>query len=98
MKNQPVTGEIPEGMSQDARETWPSQELIESWLGNALDFELRLGEHTPIPDDPESAAQARGLRDVLGQIGRGAPARTSKPKFRIDAATSSASSPAVSRW
>src|SRR5215204_2140591 len=59
-------GEIPEGMNDDARETWPSEELIKSWLGNELDFEMRLGEHTPIPDDPESAARARRFRDVLG--------------------------------
>ena len=26
---------IPEGMSPDARETWPSRELINSWLGDA---------------------------------------------------------------
>jgi 3-hydroxy-9,10-secoandrosta-1,3,5(10)-triene-9,17-dione monooxygenase reductase component len=76
VKNGPVTraepgGEIPEGMSDDARETWPSAELIKSWLGNELDFELRLGEHTPIPDDPESAARARRFRDVLGLFASG---------------------------
>ena len=76
MKNGPVTtdspgGEIPEGMSEDARETWPSAELIKSWLGNELDFEMRLGEHTPIPDDPESAARARKFRDVLGLFASG---------------------------
>ena len=36
-------GEIPEGMRADARETWPSRELIESFLGD-FDFELRPGE------------------------------------------------------
>jgi 3-hydroxy-9,10-secoandrosta-1,3,5(10)-triene-9,17-dione monooxygenase reductase component len=75
VKNGPVTekssGEIPEGMSEDARETWPSPELIKSWLGNELDFEMRLGEHTPIPDDPESAARARRFRDVLGLFASG---------------------------
>jgi 3-hydroxy-9,10-secoandrosta-1,3,5(10)-triene-9,17-dione monooxygenase reductase component len=82
VKNGPVTddhaqGEIPEGMRDDARETWPSQELIRSWLGNELDFELRLGEHTPIPDDPESAARARQFRDVLGLFASGVTVITS---------------------
>ena len=59
--------EIPEGIRPDARETWPSRELIDSFLGTGFDFELRLGERTPIPtDDPEVAARARQFRDVLG--------------------------------
>ncbi len=70
MNNGPVStsasSSVPEGMKENARETWPSRELISSWLGNELDFELRLGEHTPIPDDPEAAARARKFRDVLG--------------------------------
>jgi 3-hydroxy-9,10-secoandrosta-1,3,5(10)-triene-9,17-dione monooxygenase reductase component len=77
MKNGPVTNDIPEGMSDDARETWPSAELIKSWLGNELDFEMRLGEHTPIPDDPESAARARQFRDVLGLFASGVTVVTS---------------------
>jgi 3-hydroxy-9,10-secoandrosta-1,3,5(10)-triene-9,17-dione monooxygenase reductase component len=81
MLNGPVTketsGEIPEGMSEDAAETWPSQELIRSWLGNELDFEMRLGEHTPIPADPESAAKARRFRDVLGLFASGVTVVTS---------------------
>jgi len=64
-------------MSEDAAETWPSQELIKSWLGNELDFEMRLGEHTPIPDDPESAARARRFRDVLGLFASGVTVVTS---------------------
>jgi 3-hydroxy-9,10-secoandrosta-1,3,5(10)-triene-9,17-dione monooxygenase reductase component len=64
-------------MSENARETWPSQELIKSWLGNELDFELRLGEHTPIPDDPEAAARARTFRDVLGLFCSGVTVITS---------------------
>jgi 3-hydroxy-9,10-secoandrosta-1,3,5(10)-triene-9,17-dione monooxygenase reductase component len=72
-----IQGEIPEGMSPDARETWPSQELVQSWLGNELDFELRLGEHTPIPDDPEAAARARQFRDVLGLFCSGVTVVTS---------------------
>ena len=82
MKNEQVTrdaagDEIPDGMSENARDTWPSQELIRSWLGNELDFEMRLGEHTPIPDDPESAARARQFRDVLGLFASGVTVVTS---------------------
>lgn len=82
MKNGPVTkdmsrGDIPDGMREDAAETWPSEELIKSWLGNELDFEMRLGEHTPIPDDPESAARARRFRDVLGLFASGVTVVTS---------------------
>lgn len=81
MNNGPVTtpasSSVPEGMKEDARETWPSQELISSWLGNELDFELRLGEHTPIPDDPEAAARARRFRDVLGLFCSGVTVVTS---------------------
>lgn len=76
-ENGPVHDEIPDGMREDARETWPSQELIASWLGNELDFELRLGEHTPIPDDPEAAARARRFRDVLGLFCSGVTVITS---------------------
>jgi 3-hydroxy-9,10-secoandrosta-1,3,5(10)-triene-9,17-dione monooxygenase reductase component len=68
---------IPDGMNENARDTWPSQELIDSWLGNELDFELRLGEHTPIPDDPEAAARARQFRDVLGLFCSGVTVVTS---------------------
>lgn len=81
MNNGPVTtpasSSVPEGMNENARETWPSQELISSWLGNELDFELRLGEHTPIPDDPEAAARARKFRDVLGLFCSGVTVVTS---------------------
>lgn len=81
MKNGPVTrpgqSDVPDGMNENARETWPSEELIKSWLGNELDFELRLGEHTPIPDDPEAAARARQFRDVLGLFCSGVTVVTS---------------------
>lgn len=80
MKNGPVTHDptgVPEGMREDAAATWPSQELIRSWLGNELDFEMRLGERTPIPDDPESAARARRFRDVLGLFASGVTVVTS---------------------
>ena len=72
-----IEGDVPEGMNPDARATWPSQELVQSWLGNELDFELRLGEHTPIPDDPEAAARARQFRDVLGLFCSGVTVVTS---------------------
>ena len=72
------SSEIPDGISADARETWPSQELIDSFLGNGFDFELRLGEHTTIPqDDPEAVARARQFRDVLGLFCTGVTVVTS---------------------
>jgi 3-hydroxy-9,10-secoandrosta-1,3,5(10)-triene-9,17-dione monooxygenase reductase component len=68
---------VPEGIREDARETWPSPELIKSFFGNALDFELRLGEHSRIPDDPEAAERARRFRDVLGLFCSGVTVVTS---------------------
>jgi 3-hydroxy-9,10-secoandrosta-1,3,5(10)-triene-9,17-dione monooxygenase reductase component len=64
---------IPDGMSPDARETWPSPELISSWLGDAdFDFEWRPGEGTAVQgDDPEAVAHARQFRDVLGRFASG---------------------------
>jgi 3-hydroxy-9,10-secoandrosta-1,3,5(10)-triene-9,17-dione monooxygenase reductase component len=65
-------------MRTDARETWPSRELIDSFLGTGFDFELRLGEHTPIPiDDPAAAERARQFRDVLGIFATGVTVITS---------------------
>ena len=44
--------QVPEGMRPDARETWPSHDLIESWLGDAMyDFQLRPGEDVVIDAD-----------------------------------------------
>ena len=64
--------DIPEGMSPDARETWPSPELINSWLGDQdVDFEFRPGEDVAVHDDPETVAAARRFRDVLGRFGSG---------------------------
>ena len=65
--------EIPEGMKQDARDTWPSHDLIESWLGDSMyDFQLRPGEDVAVDaDDPEAVAAARLFRDVLGRFGSG---------------------------
>lgn len=63
---------IPEGISPDARATWPPPELIQSFLGDAdVDFELRPGEEVPVHDDPEAQAAARKFRDVLGCFASG---------------------------
>ena len=70
--------EIPEGMSPDARETWPSPELIFSWLGDQdVDFEFRPGEDVAVHDDPEHVAAARRFRDVLGRFASGVTVVTS---------------------
>jgi 3-hydroxy-9,10-secoandrosta-1,3,5(10)-triene-9,17-dione monooxygenase reductase component len=67
-----VGRDIPDGMSPDARETWPSPELINSWLGDQdVDFEFRPGEDVAVHDDPEAVAKARLFRDVLGQFASG---------------------------
>ena len=59
-------------MSPDARETWPSPELINSWLGDQdIDFEFRPGEDIAVHDDPEAVAAARRFRDVLGRFASG---------------------------
>ncbi|WP_372733501.1 flavin reductase family protein [Nocardioides sp.] len=67
------TPEIPDGMSPDARETWPSHDLIESWLGDSMyDFQLRPGEDVEIDTDDEAAmTAARLFRDVLGRFASG---------------------------
>ena len=64
--------EVPEGMKPDARETWPSPELISSWLGDQdIDFEFRPGEDVAVHDDPEHVAAARRFREVLGRFASG---------------------------
>ena len=72
-------GDVPEGMSSDARETWPSHDLIESWLGDSMyDFQFRPGEDTFVDaDDPEAVAAARRFRDVLGRFASGVTVVTS---------------------
>ena len=62
--------QIPEGMSPDARETWPSRELIDSFLGDSWDFELRPGETVRV-DSEEEAQRARHFRDVLARFASG---------------------------
>lgn len=71
--------EVPEGMNPDAAATWPSRELIVSWLGDAdVDFEFRPGEESTIPlDDAERVAEARRFRDVLGRFASGVTVVTS---------------------
>ncbi|WP_395656393.1 flavin reductase family protein [Nocardioides sp.] len=70
--------EIPEGMNPNARETWPSPELIYSWLGDQdIDFEFRPGEDLIVHDDPEHVAAARRFRDVLGRFASGVTVVTS---------------------
>ena len=66
-------GEVPEGMRQDARETWPSHDLIESWLGESMyDFQFRPGEDVLLDeDDTEAIAAAREFREVLGRFASG---------------------------
>ena len=68
-----MSPEIPEGMRADARETWPSHDLIESWLGDEMyDFQLRPGEDLAVDqDDEEAMARARAFRDVLGRFASG---------------------------
>lgn len=64
--------EVPAGMRPDARDTWPSSELINSWLGDQdIDFEFRPGEDVAVHDNPEAVAQARRFRDVLGRFASG---------------------------
>ena len=70
--NSEAGSEIPDGMRHDARETWPSPELINSWLGDQdIDFEFRPGEDVAVHDDPEAVAKARLFRDVLGRFASG---------------------------
>lgn len=68
----PEPPDLPEGMSPDARATWPPAEFIDSWLGDAeVDFEFRPGEDVIVHDDPEAKAAARRFRDVLGCFASG---------------------------
>lgn len=62
--------EIPDGMSPDARESWPSKALIDSWLGDGWDMEFRPGEHVTV-DSEEAVERARLFRDVLGRYASG---------------------------
>lgn len=73
-------GDIPAGMREDAAQTWPPKGLIDSYMGDMYDFELRLGESTPIPHEPAAMEQARLFRDVLGLFCSGVTVITTDTK------------------
>jgi 3-hydroxy-9,10-secoandrosta-1,3,5(10)-triene-9,17-dione monooxygenase reductase component len=50
--------------------TEPDQELLESWLGVSMDFELRPGETLPV-DGPEAARAALRFKEVLSRFASG---------------------------
>ncbi|WP_232211490.1 MULTISPECIES: flavin reductase family protein [Nocardioides] len=63
--------DLPDGMADDARASWPPRELIDSFLGNfPHDFEWRPGETIEV-DGEEAQNQARLFRDVLGRYASG---------------------------
>lgn len=63
---------LPDGMSADARATWPHPTLIGDFLGDAdVDFEFRPGEDVVVHDDPAAQEAARRFRDVLGCFASG---------------------------
>lgn len=63
--------DLPDGMSSDAAASWPSRELIDSYLGGDHEmFAWRPGEVVQIDGDAAQAA-ARAYRDVLGQYASG---------------------------
>jgi 3-hydroxy-9,10-secoandrosta-1,3,5(10)-triene-9,17-dione monooxygenase reductase component len=71
-----ATNEIPEGMSPDARESWPSQELIDSWLGQ-FDFDPREPAAPALGVEAEVEESSRKFRDVLGRFCTGVTVVTS---------------------
>ncbi|WP_370288038.1 flavin reductase family protein [Nocardioides sp.] len=71
---------MPEGISADARQTWPSAALVDSWLAYDLDLRdpgpsgtaLHPGEESSLdPADPQAVAAARHFRDVIGRFASG---------------------------
>ena len=60
----------------DPQRVWPSPELVDRFIA-PFDFHFRLGEDTPLPDDPEALTQARRFRDVLGLFATGVTVVTS---------------------
>ncbi len=68
--------ELPSGMSPDARDSWPSQELIDSWLGQ-FDFDLHEPSVPVAEEDPDAEANSRKFRDVLGRFCTGVTVVTS---------------------
>ncbi|WP_374999494.1 flavin reductase family protein [Aeromicrobium sp. CTD01-1L150] len=69
---EPVTdADVPQGMNPDAAETWPSRELIDSYLGADHEtFAWRPGEVVQIDGEAAQAA-ALAFRDVLGRYASG---------------------------
>jgi len=76
-----ATSEIPGGMSSDARESWPSQELIDSWLGQ-FDFDLREPTGPAVGEDADAEESSRKFRDVLGRFCTGVTVVTSMSSGR----------------
>ena len=69
--------EIPEEMNPRAAESWPSQELIDSFLGQ-FDFEFGNGQPVPVPEDGSlNEESSRRFRDVLGRFCTGVTVVTS---------------------
>jgi 3-hydroxy-9,10-secoandrosta-1,3,5(10)-triene-9,17-dione monooxygenase reductase component len=69
--------DVPEGMNPRAAESWPSQELIDSWLGQ-FDFELASAQPVPVPEDGSlNEESSRRFRDVLGRFCTGVTVVTS---------------------
>ena len=69
--------EIPEEMNPRAAESWPSQELIDSFLGQ-FDFEFGADQPVPVPEDGSvNEASSRRFRDVLGRFCTGVTVVTS---------------------
>ena len=69
--------DVPEGMNPRAAESWPSQELIDSWLGQ-FDFELASAQSVPVPEDGSlNEESSRRFRDVLGRFCTGVTVVTS---------------------
>ncbi len=62
---------VPDGISSDAATSWPSRELIDSYLGGHHElFSWRPGEVVEIDGEAAQAA-ARIYREVLGQYASG---------------------------
>jgi 3-hydroxy-9,10-secoandrosta-1,3,5(10)-triene-9,17-dione monooxygenase reductase component len=70
-----LVSEVPEGMRPDAAASWPSQELIDSWLGQ---FRFEIPDR-PVADgdDPAAEETAHKFRDVLGRFCTGVTVVTS---------------------
>ncbi len=75
-----ATSEIPEGMSPDARESWPSQALIDSWLGQ-FRYEITAAP-VDADADPRGRDRQRRFRDVLGRFCTGVTVVTSMSEGR----------------